>query len=209
VEEVTEICADKSATATDLSERLLGFVCQHQGAIGLSRLEWTELCRTAWLIAETPALRCYYFGCWDQAGHFLVAPGGRRAARGEHVLEIFGQDKPEPAHLDGGLAPRRHKYSGALCWAGSGAKNEDRRRIEYDSEEYPQGQFLRHVLDSGFTAISWWDRNQGDTRGACNSTILLEGKRDTEEMLEALKTHFPSVLANLDRAGVKLVEVFP
>lgn len=69
------------------------------------------------------------------------------------------------------------------------------------------GQSLLHHLDTGFTAIQWWDRCQGDTRGACNSTVLLEGKHTAEEMLAALREHFPHVLANLEKAGVKLVEV--
>jgi hypothetical protein len=75
------------------------------------------------------------------------------------------------------------------------------------SGECPQGQFLRHVLPNGFTAIQWWDRCQGDGRGACNSTVLLEGTHTTPEMLEALYAHFPHVAENLKRAGVQLVEV--
>jgi len=74
-------------------------------------------------------------------------------------------------------------------------------------DECPQGQFLRHQL-LGYTLIQWWDRCQGDKRGACNSTVLLEGEHTTEEMLAALALHFQHVLENLKRAGVELVEVF-
>jgi hypothetical protein len=63
------------------------------------------------------------------------------------------------------------------------------------------------VLDTGYTAISWWDRNQGDTRGACNSTVLLEGTHTADEMVAALREHFPHVAANLAKAGIELVEV--
>jgi hypothetical protein len=112
-------------------------------------------------------------------------------------------------HLDGTLAPRKMHRTGELCWAGMGSSVTKRQRISYDSDEYKQGLFLRHELSTGFTAIQWWDRCQGDSRGACNSTILLEGKRPTAEMLAALETHFPHVLANLTRAGVVLVEVIP
>ena len=148
--------------------------------------------------------RCWYFGCWNNAGHYLHLPGGKW----DHRLEHYG-NQPDRAHLDGTLAPRRHKRSGAICWSGQGKTSDERCRIEYDSEELPQGQFLRHVLNTGVTAISWWDRNQGDTRGACNSTILLEGDRTTEELLAALALHFPHVLENLKRARVELVEIFP
>jgi hypothetical protein len=78
--------------------------------------------------------------------------------------------------------------------------------LKVQSEEYQQGQFLRHEL-LGFTALQWFDRCQGDIRGACNSTILLEGVHTSEEMLAALAEHFPHVLENLKRAGVELVEV--
>jgi hypothetical protein len=60
----------------------------------------------------------------------------------------------------------------------------------YETEECPQGQFLRHVLDSGYTAISWWDRTQYDKRGAINSTILLEGEHTSDEVLAAGREHF-------------------
>jgi hypothetical protein len=149
--------------------------------------------------------RCLFFGCWNQAGHYLFVPGGRSAysAGLRERFEYYG----DRVHLDGTLAPRRHKYTEQLCWSGQGATPEQQQRITYDSDEYPQGQFLRHVLSTGFTAIQWWDRTQGDTRGACNSTILLEGEHTDEEMLAALRENFPHVLANLDAAGIKLISV--
>lgn len=149
--------------------------------------------------------RCLFFGCWNQAGHYLFVPGGQTAysaGLGER-FEYYG----DRVHLDSTLAPRRHKYTGKLVWSGQGVTSEQRHRIYYDSEEYPQGQFLRHELSTGFAAIQWWDRTQGDTRGACNSTLLLEGAHTSAEMLAALQEHFPHVLANLAKAGVTLVEV--
>ena len=88
-----------------------------------------------------------------------------------------------------------------------GKTHEERRAIEYGSEEFPQGEFLLHKLDSGFTAIQWWDRAQGDKRGGCNSTILLEGNHDSAAMLNALKDNFPHVLDNLTKAGITLREI--
>lgn len=148
--------------------------------------------------------RCYFFGCWNQPGHYLHGPDGKW----DHRLEYYNNGAGR-VHLDGTLAPRKHRYTGQLCWVSQGGEESGRRRIEYDSSEYPQGHFLRHVLNTGFTAIQWWDRCQGDTRGACNSTILLEGQHTSEEMLAALAKHFPHVLENLKRHGVELIEVKP
>lgn len=157
-------------------------------------------------------LRCFYFGCWGRAGHYMHAPGGRSAFealdrnhRAHDKLEYFGKGDYRH-HVDGALAPRRHERTGQLCWNGQDDK-DDSRSIRYRSEEYPEGQFLLHHLDNGYTAIQWWDRNQGDTRGACNSTILLEGAHTSEEMLAALHKHFPTVAANLKNVGIELVEV--
>lgn len=145
---------------------------------------------------------CLYFGCWNTPGHFLFTPSGKW----DHRLEYYG-NQADRVHLDGTLAPRLLKRARTMCWAGMGDTIEKRQRITYDSEECPQGQFLRHYLSTGYTAIQWWDRCQGDGRGACNSTILLEGGHTSEEMLAALALHFPHVLANLKKAGVELVEV--
>ena len=51
---VKDLCADENATALDLSERLLGAVCQHQmSAAGLSQAQWLALCNQAWRICAT------------------------------------------------------------------------------------------------------------------------------------------------------------
>lgn len=157
------------------------------------------------MMADNPNQRCLFFGCWNKAGHFLFVPGGRSAysAGLGTQFEYYG----DHVHLDGTLAPRRYKRGGGLCWVGMGATKDARDRIGYDSEECSQGQFLRHELDTGVTAIQWWDRCQGDSRGACNSTVLLEGRHSSAEMLAALFAHFPHVVVNLERAAVALVEV--
>jgi hypothetical protein len=119
-------------------------------------------------------------------------------------LEYFG----DHVHLDGNLAPRIVRRSPeVLCWAGRGKTVEERRYLQHESSECIQGQFLLHLLDTGYTAIAWWDRTQGDSRSGCNSTVLLEGEHTAEDMLTALRTHFPTVLANLTKAGVQLVDV--
>lgn len=165
--------------------------------------------------------RVFFFGVWNtpqqlaaeklpggrhvEVGHYLYAPGGHRVW--DNKIETYG----DCMHLDGSLAPRKYRpyYGGGLCWVGSATTKEGRDKIQYNSEEYPQGQFLMHHLDNGFTAISWWDRCHGDTRGACNSTVLLEGAHDANTMLEALHKHFPHVLENLTANDVILTNVTP
>lgn len=145
-------------------------------------------------------MRCLYFGANGCCGLYMWTPDLRMMLS---PIQYYGNH----VHIDANLAPRSKHRTGALCWGGTGVDSLERQRIQDNSEEYPLGHFLRHELDNGYTAIQWWDRNQGDTRGGCNSTILLEGKHSTEEMLAALREHFPWVLKNLERAGVELVEV--
>ena len=60
-------------------------------------------------------MKVFYFGCWNEAGHFLHAPGGHRLYR--NPVEYYG----DHVHLDGTLAPRRNRRTDALCWQGMGA----------------------------------------------------------------------------------------
>ena len=152
--------------------------------------------------------RCFYFGCWNEPGHWLYIPGGRKWYSPERELEYCHGADGERLHIDASLAPRMHG-NGAIWWVAK-AKDKWHRDVEgMNSRECPQGQFLLHYLTNGFTAIQWWDRCQGDKRGACNSTILREGEHTSAGMLAALAESFPHVLDNLKRAGVELVEVTP
>ena len=144
--------------------------------------------------------RCLFFGCWNHAGHYLWAPGAHRFW--DDAISRPGGG----AHLDGSFAPKRDQRTGQIACGATSNDRDDYHRWR-NFEECPQGQFLKHTV-GGFTLIQWWDRNQGDGRGACNSTILLEGEHTSEEVLAAGKLHFPHVFENLERAGVALVEVF-
>ena len=173
--------------------------------------------------------RCFFFGCWNKSGHFLFGADGHSPSSDVRAgIELFADmSADERWHLDGALAPRTHQRTGKITCNWHMAVTRRRRDARDDrregggapapispaplwgpahSDECRQGMFLRHVLPNGFTAIQWWDRNQGDSRGACNSTVLLEGTHTTEEMLAALGQHFPHVLENLRKAGVELVE---
>lgn len=146
--------------------------------------------------------RCFYFGCWNTAGHYLVGPGGRRTGLPDGLAYRLSEQ------LNSLFAPKLAQDGSIIFGRHDDSKDWARYSKFRGSEECPQGHFLRHEL-LGFTLIQWWDRCQGDERPNCNSTILLEGIHTSEEMLAALAEHFPHVLANLEKAGVKLVEVQP
>jgi hypothetical protein len=143
---------------------------------------------------------CLFFGCWGRPGHGLFASGGRPSPR--HRVFDLGWE------LDGTLAPKRS--SDGVVFSLSGLKPDERYRLDRHSTECPQGQYLVHLLDwplmstTKWAAASWWDRCQGDDRAGCNSTVLLEGGHSAEEVVQALRDHFPTVLGNLARAGVEL-----
>lgn len=143
-----------------------------------------------------------YFGVWGQAGHYLFHPGGRLVYGDDRGVVYYGHGGRR--HLDGTLAPRARKGSGGLVWTGAFPPDD---HVEYYSDEYPQGQYLHHVLDNGYSAIQWWDRCQGDRRGGCNSTVLLLGVHDAQTVEAAARECFPEVIARLRAGGFELVSV--
>lgn len=154
-------------------------------------------------------IEVYYFGVWERAGHFLHRPDGGYISAFQRNVVNYDTPLGQTYHIDGTLAPRRlsPRFGGGLWCPALWVTERERSRFEYNSAECEQGQFFRHLLSNGFTAIQWWDRNQGDPRAACNSTVLLRGDHPTPVLLAALEEHFPKVKANLDRAGVELVEL--
>lgn len=145
----------------------------------------------------TEQTRSWWHGCWLDSGHHLFTRNGK---------SVYDALPFNEARLDSGYAPRKvdatYKIDYAIRW-----DRENKRRLDYVSEELPQGQFLRHVID-GFTILSWWDRTQGDTRGGCNSCYVVEGEHTSEQMLKWFPKHFPKQAAQLEAAGIRLVEVF-
>ena len=153
--------------------------------------------------------RVYLFGYDRGRGFDLLLPGGRSAWR-----EVRGgplDPMGDGSILDGGFAPRRARPGtitaadlagpGGICWAAQ--RPADRQRTYSQSGECPQGLYLLHRWQ-GFTLLAWWDRTQGDARGACSTTLLVEGDLDASAMLAELAARFPAVLDNLRRAGVEL-----
>ncbi len=146
--------------------------------------------------------RVYLFGYSEGRGFDLMSPGGRPVRHPWPFVD---------AGIDGGYAPRRGvtgAVRGQLCWRAQGVSAEQRNRIDYDSEECPQGEYLLHRRDA-FTLLAFWDRNQGDRRANCSTTLIVEGEHDASAMLAELAARFPHVLDNLRRAGVELREARP
>jgi hypothetical protein len=151
-----------------------------------------------------------YFGSLKGDGHCLYGPDGYSFWNKDAAM--VGE-----THIDGALAPRRIRIgsrsyykleqpSHPVCML-MGETKDDRTRIDLDSGECNQGEFLWHVLPNGFSAVSWWDQCQGDTRPGSSSTILLAGIHRAPEVLEAGKKFFPEVFERLKLKGVLLVDV--
>lgn len=148
---------------------------------------------------DTPS---YWHGCWLTAGHYLFGRDGR--STDDRAFEYLW--------LDAGYAPMRDRYH-RIVFVMQEETHEARRTLTYRCEELPQGQFLRHVIKNNrgeiHTMIAWWDRTQGDTRGACNSCYIVKGEHSSSEMLRWLPNHFPKQAERLRVAGVELLEVVP
>lgn len=157
-----------------------------------------------------------FFGVRGQIGHYWHRPNGGW---------VISADEPVIRGIDGGWSPRRWKKDRVInrhlvpdpqkCWIAQLAKREDRQQVQSDTEEWPQGSFLLHRFENPtITMISWWDRCQGDVRFACNSNFVLiddapwgtHAEPSAGKMIAELVDAFPQVYANLERAGVKLVE---
>lgn len=123
------------------------------------------------------APQMFYFGPWDEAGHYLSDERGRSVGRNERGAlpwnewrgDVDGVLQPHPEDT---CASRRRHYPSTYCDCGRG----------------PEGIAMLHHKD-GWTALSFWDRSV-DKRGACNSTYFAEGTFSFEEMVEMAKTRF-------------------
>lgn len=132
--------------------------------------------------------KIYFYGCLNGHGHFLFRAGVSGYLRAP-LVERYG---PDQRHIDGSLAPRVYdRASGRL------------------GQEAAQGLYTIAHLDNGYTAMAWWDRTHGETRFGSNSIVLMEGERTAEELVAALKAHWPKVLEDMAKAGVALAPVSP
>jgi hypothetical protein len=119
---------------------------------------------------ETPV---YYFGCWDQAGHYLVDPSGRNVSQAGPFT---------PSNLDVTFPPRMSKPGHSV----SSRSVEDETIV-----------VLEHW--QGWTVLAMWDRSI-DTRGASNAAFIAEGKHTHDEMWELARRYYPKIVARLKAA---------
>lgn len=120
-----------------------------------------------------PDPKMFYFGPWDQAGHYLYYEDGRSVRHEVEKLLPWGHVGQEIG-IDGVLQPGCAKDRWGH-W-----RHRDSPQIE--------GEALIHHLN-GWTALSFWDRSV-DKRGACNSNYFAEGTFTFEEMVEMASRRF-------------------
>lgn len=156
--------------------------------------------------AET---RAWWHGCWwPHLGHFLR--GGPTARRDECPWHDWTSDS-----LDGGYAPRRMRLKQPLPEHADPEREDrlvflnmvspdNRAVLAANSVEFPQGQFLYHRAH-GCSLISWWDRTQGDTRGNCYSTFIVEGEHHVDDVITWFPKLFSLQAKRLADCGVQLV----
>lgn len=164
----------------------------------------------------TPETRAWWHGCWwPHIGHHLH--GGPTASREECPWHdrVDGRGAYIEESLDGGYAPRRMHDGRPLPPKADEARGDrlvyinmvppdERAALAYASDEFPQGRFLFHRA-YGCVLISWWDRTQGDTRGNCYSTFIVEGEHHVDDLLAWFPRFFPVQAGRLTEAGVSLV----
>jgi len=122
----------------------------------------------------------YYFGCWNQAGHYLHEPGGNTVFREAVGPFTGGMPYGDQLPLDGTFAPGPNRSSGV-------------RNIEDET-----AVALTHIR--GWTVLAMWDRSV-DTRGACNAAFIAEGSNTMAEMWALARQHFPQVVQRLKAAA--------
>lgn len=116
----------------------------------------------------------YYFGCWEESGHYLWRAEGRSARREESKVLPWSQ-------LDGTLPPADRRPM--------------RREGDYPEvdREAPQGHAALHHK-GGWTAIAFWDRSV-DRRPGSSSTFLIRGIHTWEDAVRIAKAVYPRTWA--------------
>jgi hypothetical protein len=109
-------------------------------------------------------MRVFYFGCHEQAGHFMRAPHSPRSLEERREISAFAETNPWGHGIDGDLC-----VEGAAEGVAS----------------------LNHK--DGWTALSFWDHSV-DTRGGSNSNFLAEGTFTFDEMIAIAHQHFPDIM---------------
>jgi len=124
----------------------------------------------------------YFFGCWDQPGHFLRGPGGT------HVRDEVN------------ATPWGYRLDGQLCPGFVGPKAWQLPQVQ------PEGSAaLHHAVANGttWTALAFWDRSVDPRMNSCGAFIV-DQDRTFEEVTALAHQHFPEVMARF-RFEIKVV----
>lgn len=123
--------------------------------------------------SEVKTVEAYFFGCWEQSGHFWRSAPPKNLQYPE-IEKRLGPDIH--VRIDTGFCP------GVM-------KGEQYKR----SRDEVEGEAALHRVN-GWTILSWWDRSV-DKRGACNSNVVVLGEHNYATMLEVVRAQFPSLFA--------------
>lgn len=110
----------------------------------------------------------YYFGCWNEPGHYLHSKEGRVSYRDENVRS-WG------SALDGGI------------FLPSGPQMEGRYRLTHIRME---------TAYQYWTVIGWWDRSVDSRPGSC-SAFLARETLSADEILALAHQDFPQVFSRM------------
>lgn len=116
--------------------------------------------------------RMFYFGPWDNAGHYFFDERGMSVNEDKIVGFPFGH-YGDKVMVDGRLQP------------GCPDPND---RLQRKTRPEIEGEALLHHIQS-WTALCFWDRSV-DKRWACNSNYFAEGIFSFEEMVAMAKERF-------------------
>lgn len=123
-------------------------------------------------------VECYYFGYVKGCGHTFCLPRNSGYNGSPYDLERVV-----------GAALARGGLDGKLCW------NSPRgERDQYARRDENEGRAFR-TSHGGWTAVAFWDRSQGDPRGACNTAFLARGDLTFSQVIRAAKHAWPEVWA--------------
>lgn len=130
---------------------------------------------------EIETVELYFFGCWEQPGHYWLNPRNRWANE-----DVIMRRVPAVLH--------RGKIDAGFCPGYVGPYKRDRQEVE--------GAAALHHID-GWTVLAWWDRSI-DGRGGCNSALVALGLWNFAAMLEIGRAQVPRVIER-QRVPIRLV----
>lgn len=79
----------------------------------------------------------------------------------------------------------------------------DRGLLALGAKESDGKGQLCHI--GGWTLFAFWDRT-GDKRGGSNSVFIIKGRWSLSQVEAVARKRFPTIMARLDAAGVRLEE---